>query len=81
MWLTLQDDASLVGQFWNDMISWSPGWDSRNRPDRKLPDVIEVRLTVRAAAQMPTPETMRRMFTSRIFLPLGYRRPMPIALQ
>jgi hypothetical protein len=81
MWLTLQDDPSLVGQFWNDMISWSPDWDSRNRPDRKLPDVIQVSLTVRAAAQMPTPETMRRVFTSRIFLPLGYRRPMPIALQ
>ena len=70
-----------MSALWDDTVIWYPGWTSLTRTDRKLPDVIEVRLSVRAAARMPTDETMRRMFTSRIFLPLGYRRPMPLALQ
>lgn len=72
---------ALLGELWEETIDWFDYWDSRVRPDRKLPDLIEVRLGVRAAARMPTDETMRRMFTSRIFLPLGYRRTMPLALQ
>jgi hypothetical protein len=70
-----------LGELWEETIDWYESWDSRGRPDRKLPDVIEVRLAVRADAQMPTQDTMRRVFRSRIFLPLGYRRTMPLALQ
>jgi hypothetical protein len=66
---------------WDATVVWYPRWDSRNRPDRKLPDVIEVSLTVRAAAKLPNPETMVRVFRTTIFLPLGYRRPMPLALR
>jgi len=66
---------------WDATVIWYPRWDSRYRTDRKLPDVIEVSLTVRAAAKMPNPETMVRVFRTTIFLPLGYRRPMPVALR
>jgi type II secretion system protein J len=62
-------------------MGWSYTWDSRERVDRKLPDVIEVRLSVRAEVPLPTPETKVRVFRTTIFLPLGYRRPLPAALQ
>ena len=76
-----EEDPQVRGELWEGTVLWSPSWDSRNRPDRKLPDVIEVRIAVRAAAKMPTPETMVRVFRSTIFLPLGHRRPLPAVLQ
>jgi hypothetical protein len=78
---TDEERRILLGNLWNETIAWSSGWDSRNRADRKLPDIIEIRLTVRAAAKMPGPETVVRGFRRTIFLPLGYRRPRPLALQ
>jgi len=62
---------------------WVDSWDSRNRlgEERRLPDAVEVVLSVRAEAKVVTPETKVRVFRETIFLPLGYRRPLPAALQ
>jgi|GEM_PF-3228684 len=62
-------------------VAWTNSWDSRARPDHKLPDVIQVALLVRAEARMPTEETKRRLFRSTIYLPLGDRRPLPAVLR
>jgi len=55
------------------------GWNSLLTG--KLPEVIEVHLAVRAEAKVVTAETKERVFRETIFLPLGYRRPLPAALQ
>ena len=69
---------------WNEFegtVVWFDSWDSRTRSDRKLPDVIQVLLAVRAESRMPTEETKKRVFRTMIHLPLGHRRPLPAVLQ
>jgi prepilin-type N-terminal cleavage/methylation domain-containing protein len=80
--LVREQIRTKIEGFWDDTMARYDFWDSRARTDRKLPDAIAVELTVRAAAKIVIPgETKERVFGQTIFLPLGYRRPLPAALQ
>ena len=73
--------GGMTWRQFEETVVWTDRWDSRERPDLKLPDVIQVILEVRADARMPTEDTKKRVFRSTIYLPLGHRRPLPAVLQ